>query len=221
MEDQPLGRHAGGQRDMELTPGGDVEVHALLVCEPGHGPAEKGLGGVGDPVPPGLDRLPAGVPQVCLVINEDRRPELVDQLEHVDAADVQVPLLVDRRRAREEVASQGLGRDVVVHGHVGAGYGSVGCARHDGPVLVVEARGLRSFTPRTSVRVTPAPVAQRIEHRPPEPVAQVRVLPGAPKFRHSRGATAGGASVPGRSLRFGFQTGTDVRQRLSSAVAVA
>jgi hypothetical protein len=24
-----------------------------------------------------------------------------------------------------------------------------------------------------------APVAQRIEHRPPEPVAQVRVLPGA------------------------------------------
>ncbi len=28
-------------------------------------------------------------------------------------------------------------------------------------------------------RATPAPVAQRIEHRPPEPVAQVRVLPGA------------------------------------------
>ncbi len=33
----------------------------------------------------------------------------------------------------------------------------------------------------------PAPVAQRIEHRPPEPVAQVRVLPGAPCD------TAGGA----------------------------
>jgi hypothetical protein len=30
----------------------------------------------------------------------------------------------------------------------------------------------------------PAPVAQRIEHRPPEPVAQVRVLPGAlPVYR--------------------------------------
>jgi hypothetical protein len=28
--------------------------------------------------------------------------------------------------------------------------------------------------------LSPAPVAQRIEHRPPEPVAQVRVLPGAP-----------------------------------------
>src|ERR1700753_941441 len=28
-------------------------------------------------------------------------------------------------------------------------------------------------------RVALAPVAQRIEHRPPEPVAQVRVLPGA------------------------------------------
>jgi hypothetical protein len=27
-----------------------------------------------------------------------------------------------------------------------------------------------------------APVAQRIEHRPPEPVAQVRVLPGAQKI---------------------------------------
>ena len=29
----------------------------------------------------------------------------------------------------------------------------------------------------------PALVAQRIEHRPPEPCAQVRVLPGAPQGR--------------------------------------
>ena len=28
---------------------------------------------------------------------------------------------------------------------------------------------------------SPAPVAQGIEHRPPEAVAQVRILPGAPK----------------------------------------
>ena len=30
---------------------------------------------------------------------------------------------------------------------------------------------------------SPAPVAQGIEHRPPEPGAQVRILPGAPKER--------------------------------------
>ena len=34
--------------------------------------------------------------------------------------------------------------------------------------------------PSSPALATPAPVAQRIEHRPPEPVAQVRVLPGAP-----------------------------------------
>jgi hypothetical protein len=36
---------------------------------------------------------------------------------------------------------------------------------------------------------SPAPVAQRIEHRPPEPGAQVRVLPGAHSKIHKRGST--------------------------------
>ena len=40
---------------------------------------------------------------------------------------------------------------------------------------VLAGRRVRS----SSALATPAPVAQRIEHRPPEPVAQVRVLPGA------------------------------------------
>ena len=32
----------------------------------------------------------------------------------------------------------------------------------------------------TDIVIVLAPVAQRIEHRPPEPVARVRVPPGAP-----------------------------------------
>ena len=40
--------------------------------------------------------------------------------------------------------------------------------------------------PSSSALACPAPVAQRIEHRPPEPVAQVRVLPGALTFSQIR-----------------------------------
>ena len=40
--------------------------------------------------------------------------------------------------------------------------------------------------PSSSAVACPAPVAQRIEHRPPEPVAQVRVLPGALTFSQIR-----------------------------------
>ncbi len=54
---------------------------------------------------------------------------------------------------------------------------SVGMATQD------TAAAARGGTPSSASRVRSsparAPVAQRIEHRPPEPVAQVRVLPGA------------------------------------------
>ena len=71
------------------------------------------------------------------------------------------------------------GRDVVVRRHGDAGYGSLRAAG--------AGRDRRGSTATTIVPCScvgtahPAPVAQRIEHRPPEPVAQVRVLPGAPR----------------------------------------
>ena len=59
VQDQPLGGHAGREGDVELAARRDVEVHALLVGQPGHGPAEEGLGGVGHAVAPGR-RPPPG-----------------------------------------------------------------------------------------------------------------------------------------------------------------
>src|SRR6202034_2067376 len=95
------------------------------------------------------------------------------QLEQIDAAEVEMPLLVDRCRAWEEIPLQRCGRDVVVGRHGDAGYGSIRPSREGG-------EGPRCMTSTiVPCSATPAPVAQRIEHRPPEPVAQVRVLPGA------------------------------------------
>jgi hypothetical protein len=37
VEHQPVGRHTGGQRHVELAAGGHVEQHALLVGQAGHG----------------------------------------------------------------------------------------------------------------------------------------------------------------------------------------
>ena len=124
VQHEALSRDAGRQRDVELATGGDIEAHALLMDQPGHGPAQERLGGVGDAVAPGGDRVAAGVAQVVLVVDEQRRAELFGQLEEVDAADVEMTLLVHRRRAREELALQGCGRHIVVGRHGDAGYGS-------------------------------------------------------------------------------------------------
>ncbi len=181
VQHQVVGGDAGRERDVELSARRHVEVHALLVGQAGHLPAQEGLGGVGDTLPPGRDRLAAGVAQMILVVDEEGRAELLGQLEEVDAADVEVPVLVHERAARQEVALQRCGGDVVVRRHGDAGYGS--------------PRGLNARPDRCRCAGTtivpcsrvawalPAPVAQRIEHRPPEPVAQVRVLPGAPTGR--------------------------------------
>jgi hypothetical protein len=84
VEDQLGGRHAGGEGDVELAPRGHIEVHTLLIGQAGHGAAEERLGGIGHPVPPGLDGRPAGLAQVVLVVDEQRRPELGGQVEQVD-----------------------------------------------------------------------------------------------------------------------------------------
>jgi len=62
---------------------------------------------------------------MLLVVDEQRRAELLRQLEKIDAADVKMSLLVDLGRAGEKVTLQGCRREVVVHRHGDAGYGSV------------------------------------------------------------------------------------------------
>ena len=196
VQDEPGGGYPGRQGDVELSAGGDVEVHALLVGQPGHGPAEEGLGGVGHTVTPGGDRLPAGAAQVVLVVDEQRRAELGGQVEQVDAPDPEVarphpprPCAAggDARSAPWRRRGRGRGR--------GAGGVAPGCRDARGTTgpttvgtTVQNTAGRRRLRPAGTtidclfVRprgVQPAPVAQRIEHRPPEPVAQVRVLPGA------------------------------------------
>ena len=145
-------------------PGRDVEPHALLVGQPGHRQAQEGLGGVGDAVAPGRDRLAAARPEVVLVVDEQRRAELLGQLEDVDAADVEVALLVHERAARQEVALQGCGRDVVVRRHGDAGYGSLRAlhARRDrrrclGTTIVpCSCVGAGTARPRSSADRAPA-----------------------------------------------------------------
>ena len=110
---------------MELASGRDIEVHALFVGQAGHGTAQEGLGGVGHAVTPGGDGLTAGLAQMVLVVDEERRAEFLSQLQQVDTADVEVPPLVDRCRSRQELPLQRCGRDIVVGRHGKAGYGSV------------------------------------------------------------------------------------------------
>ena len=68
-----------------------------------------------------------------------------------------------------------------------AGLPATGLAR---PYSVDRARFTagppRLLTSLPGAKPTLAPVAQGIEHRPPEAGAQVRILPGAPKGRQSR-----------------------------------
>ncbi len=47
VKNKPVGRHAGRQRHRQLTPGGDVEPHALLGGECGHRLAQEGFRPVG------------------------------------------------------------------------------------------------------------------------------------------------------------------------------
>ncbi len=134
VQDEPGGGYPGRQGDVELPAGGDVEVHALLVGQSGHGAAEEGLGGVGHTVTPGGGRLPAGTAQVVLVIDEQRRTELGRQVEQVDVPHPEVPVLTHLGRVRQEVTLDGRRGDVVVGGRRGRGCGGRwrgGCWRRE------------------------------------------------------------------------------------------
>ena len=65
---------------MELAAGGDVEVEPLLVGQAGHRPAQERLRRVGGAVGEGGGGLPAAGPQVRLVVDEQRRAELGDEV---------------------------------------------------------------------------------------------------------------------------------------------
>ena len=104
VEHQAVRRHAGREGHVELAARRDVEVHARVVGQAGHGSAQEGLGGVHDTLAPGGHGFAAGMAQVVLVVHEEWRAELVGQLEEVDAADVEVSLLVDGGAAWQQVA---------------------------------------------------------------------------------------------------------------------
>ena len=64
--------------------------------KPGHGPTEKGLRCVHRAGPEGRHRFPAPGPKMCLVIDEERRPELACQLGHIAASDGELSGLVEK-----------------------------------------------------------------------------------------------------------------------------
>ena len=109
VQDQPIGRHPGGQGDMELATGRHVEAHPLFVGEPGHGHTQERFGGVRHTVPPRLDSLAAHGPEMCLVVDEQRRAELLGQAGQVDTADAQAAGRVDLGCHREQAAGDRTG----------------------------------------------------------------------------------------------------------------
>ena len=111
VQHDALAGHVGGQRDRQLTRRRDVEVHALLVREPGHRPAQERLGRVGHAVPERGDRLPAARPQVRLVVDEERRAVLVGQRVQVAPPDQQLPVRPDLGRVRQQPPRQHAHRD--------------------------------------------------------------------------------------------------------------
>ena len=81
VEDDPFGRKAGMQRDVELAAGRDVEVEALLGRQAGHRDAQERLARVRHVArAEGADVLAAAASEIVLVVDEERRAELGRQL---------------------------------------------------------------------------------------------------------------------------------------------
>ncbi len=103
VEGAALGRHPGGEGDVQLAARGDVEQQALLVGEAGHGGAEEGLRGVDHPVgTEGVERLAATVAQVLLVVDEHRCAVLGGEVDDAHAADGERAVRLDRRRVGQQ-----------------------------------------------------------------------------------------------------------------------
>ena len=112
VHDEPVGWHAGRDRDVELAASGDVEVHALVVRQAGHRETEERLGCVGDAVAERGERLAAARSEVGLVVDEQRGAVLARQVEQVGAP--------HRQPARARVDHRGVGQEVPGDGAVHA-----------------------------------------------------------------------------------------------------
>ena len=105
VEHEALGRKAGGQGDVELPAGRDIETQPFLVDEPGHRPAQERLRRVDREVrSERRDGLTTAGPQMLLVVDEQRSAVLGREVEEVDTADRQATRGVDGRGVRQEVA---------------------------------------------------------------------------------------------------------------------
>jgi len=101
------GRHSGGERDKEFSPGRDVEQEALFMRESGHRRAQEGLGRVNHRVGTELaNSLGASRAQVRLVVDEERRAVRRGEVVHVAAADAQ-PATDDLGCVGQQVACDG------------------------------------------------------------------------------------------------------------------
>ena len=106
VQDGALGGHAGGEDDLQLAAGGDVDAHPLLVHQPGDGAAQERLGCVGGAVAEHRHRLAATGADVGLVVDEQRGAVAFGQVGHVAAADRQPAVVVDRGGVGQQVERQ-------------------------------------------------------------------------------------------------------------------
>ncbi len=109
VQHQSVRRDAGRDGDVQLAARRHVQPQALLVHESGHGAAQEGLGGVDDTVGSEHGRgLPAAGPEVGLVVDEQRGPVLLRQVQQVDAPDRQTPVGSDDGGVRQQAQGQGV-----------------------------------------------------------------------------------------------------------------
>ena len=95
MEHQALGGHPGCERDVNLAPGRNVEMHAFLVCELRHRLAQKRLGSVGNSVWKRSHCFPASGSHVIFVVDEQRSAILFSQRQQVATGHRKTPSLRD------------------------------------------------------------------------------------------------------------------------------
>ncbi len=95
MYHEPLRADACSKRNMHLSAGGDIDPHPFLGRELGHRLAEERFGGVGRAGAKACDRFTTACSQVCLVVDEERGPELGGQLHDVDPADREPAVGID------------------------------------------------------------------------------------------------------------------------------
>ena len=99
--------HAGGEDDMELTAAGDIEEQPLVVGQARHRPAEERLGRVDHAArAERVDRVAAAGAHVGLVVDEQRRAELLGQGDDRATADLERSVRADGRGVGQQLERQ-------------------------------------------------------------------------------------------------------------------